>query len=64
MEAVSETVDILIALNKESIDLHRNEIKEGGVIIYDGEKITGMNGKNLFGVPAERLAKERPAIFS
>src|SRR5271157_4863847 len=58
VEAIDEKVDILIALNKESIDLHRQEIRDGGIIIYDGEKIQGLGEKNLFNVPAERLAKE------
>ena len=44
VEAVDEKVDILIALNKESIDLHRQEIRDGGIIIYDGEKIRGIEG--------------------
>jgi 2-oxoglutarate/2-oxoacid ferredoxin oxidoreductase subunit alpha len=58
VEAINEALDILIALNKESIDLHRHEIKDSGVIIYDGEKITGIDGKNLVSIPMERLAKE------
>ena len=58
VEAISEAVDILVALNKETIDLHRQEIRDGGVIIYDGEKIKGLEGKNLLNVPADRLAKE------
>jgi 2-oxoglutarate ferredoxin oxidoreductase subunit alpha len=56
--AINEKVDILIALNKESIDLHRREIRDGGIIIYDGEKIAGIEGNNLVNVPMERLAKE------
>ena len=56
--AIDEKVDMLIALNKESIDLHRQEIRAGGIIIYDGEKLVGLTGQNLFNVPAERLAKE------
>jgi 2-oxoglutarate ferredoxin oxidoreductase subunit alpha len=58
VEAINETVDILVALNKETIDLHRQEIRDAGVIIYDGEKIKGLEGKNLVNVPADRLAKE------
>jgi len=38
--------------------LHKNEIGEGGVIIYDGDKMPGLIGKNLLNVPAERLSKE------
>src|SRR5271157_430378 len=58
VEAVDEKVDILIALNKESTDLHRQEIRDSGIIIYDGEKIPGIEEENLLKVPAERLAKE------
>ena len=32
-------VDILVALNKNTIDLHKSEMKDGGVIIYDNEKV-------------------------
>ena len=39
VSAIKNQVDILIALNKESIDLHNHEITTDGVIIYDGEKI-------------------------
>ncbi len=35
----TERVNILIALNKETIDLHREELTEHGVIIYDSEII-------------------------
>jgi 2-oxoglutarate ferredoxin oxidoreductase subunit alpha len=58
VDAISETVNILIALNKESIDLHRHEVRDGGAIIYDSEKIKVAEGNNLINVPAERLAKE------
>src|SRR5271157_1532674 len=58
VEAIDENVDILVALNNESIDLHLREVREGGVIIYDGEKIAGLEGNNLLNIPGERLAKE------
>ncbi len=58
--AIVEPIDILIALNKESIDLHHKELIAGGVVIYDGEKTTGISGDGaLFGVPLERLAQEK-----
>jgi 2-oxoglutarate ferredoxin oxidoreductase subunit alpha len=58
VEAIRESVDILIALNKESIDLHRHELAKGGVIIYDGEKLPGLAGNDLINVPFVSLAKE------
>jgi 2-oxoglutarate ferredoxin oxidoreductase subunit alpha len=33
--AHSNTVDMLLALNRESVDLHLDEMAENGVIIYD-----------------------------
>jgi 2-oxoglutarate ferredoxin oxidoreductase subunit alpha len=60
VSAIAEPVDILMALNRESIDRHRKEIVAGGVVIYDGEKTTGISGDGaLFGVPLERLAQEK-----
>lgn len=58
VNAISEKLDILIALNKETIDLHQAEIKDSGLIIYDGEKIDQPESKNLLNLPVDRLAKE------
>ena len=38
--AITGPLDILLALNKESIDLHRKELAAKGVIVFDGEKTT------------------------
>jgi len=58
--AIAEPVDILIALNKESVDLHRRELARGGIGIFDGEKIKDIgSGDSLFSVPLERLAEEK-----
>jgi 2-oxoglutarate ferredoxin oxidoreductase subunit alpha len=57
VSAIVEPVDILIALNKESIDLHQKEVS--GVIIYDGEKIKDAGGDSLFSVPLESLAGDK-----
>ena len=58
--AIAELVDILIALNRESIDLHQKELAEKGVVIFDGDKVkgTGNNG-NMFSVPLEQLAEDK-----
>lgn len=58
--AISEAVDILVALNRETIDLHRKELVVDGVVIFDGEKIKDIAAeKSLFGVPLEKLAVEK-----
>lgn len=57
--AITEPVDILLALNKESIDLHRKELTASGVIVFDEEKVKDIGGNgNRLGVPLTRLAEE------
>jgi len=58
--AIAEPVDMLIAFNKESIDLHQARLAPKGVIVFDGEKIKDIVGdSHLFAVPLTRLAEER-----
>ena len=58
--AISEAVDILLALNQESIELHRRDLLPGGVILFNKEKAEALSGDGaLFGVPLERLAEEK-----
>ncbi len=59
--ALSERLDILVALNKETIDLHRQEVVDGGVAIYDSEQVQGIepDGKLFLDVPMRRLAREQ-----
>ena len=51
VNAIIEPLDFLLALNRETIDLHRKELRQNGVVIFDPAKITGISGENLFGVP-------------
>jgi 2-oxoglutarate/2-oxoacid ferredoxin oxidoreductase subunit alpha len=59
-----ETVDLLVALNQETIDLHLNEIVPSGGIVYDGEQIniTRENLKRedivLYSVPLTKIIRE------
>jgi len=72
VHAHSDKIDIMLALNKETIDLHLSEMAEGGVIIYDGETISIDSGKEgttglrpggvrLVSVPLARITKELDA---
>lgn len=50
-------LDILVALNKESIDLHLNEMSKDGIIIYDSNlKDLSINFEGLYPVPMEEIA--------
>ena len=56
--AVREAVDILVALNEETVRLHENELTSQGVIILDSS-LTAGGIKNTFSVPMERLALDK-----
>ena len=43
--AIAEDVDILIALDGDSIRLHQAEMASRGTIIFDGEKVKGVSNK-------------------
>ncbi len=57
-----DTCDLLIALNKETIDLHKNELSNEGGIIYDGDEIKDLQNIRqdikLFNVPLMKIALE------
>ena len=59
--AIAEPVNLLVALDKESIDRHQAKLAAaGGLAIFDGEKIKDTSGNgSLFNVPLERLAREK-----
>jgi 2-oxoglutarate ferredoxin oxidoreductase subunit alpha len=58
--SLTEKLDILIALNKETIDFHSDELKSNGVIIYDQERSKfNAEGEIYFNVPLERLVEEK-----
>jgi len=61
VDAIAENVDILIALNMDSIELHQPNMVTQGVIIFDGEKIKGVSGDNgsLLSIPLEKMAEEK-----
>ena len=59
VRAITEPVDVLLALNKESIDLHGKELADKGVVVFDKEQVKDIGGNgNLLGIPLDRLAKE------
>ena len=59
--AIAQDVDILIALNMDSIERHQPQIVTQGIIIFDGEKTKEVSGHNssLLGIPLEKLAEEK-----
>jgi 2-oxoglutarate ferredoxin oxidoreductase subunit alpha len=57
--APKEAVDIIVALDKESIQLHEHELTPLGQIIYDADTLKEKHDKQAFlDVPFSRLATE------
>ena len=59
--AIAKDVDVLIALDADSIRLHKAEMASPGIIIFDGENIKGVSGNSgsLLSVPLDRMAEEK-----
>ena len=58
--AMTEGVDILVALNQNGVDLHQDEISGNGIIVFDNEKLHSQKSKDhLCGIPLEQLAIEQ-----
>ena len=57
--AISEEVDVLLALDRQSIDLHQREVSSDGVIIFDSDRMEGVGAnERALGLPLERMALE------
>ena len=57
--SISPALDMLVALNRETIDLHEKELNSGGVIIYDGDQVkTPYNNKRYINIPLVKLAED------
>ncbi len=69
IHAHSKNIDMLIALNQDSIDYHAYKLVPGGAIIYDGDELAitndsiGRKDIHLFSVPLKRLANENGGLI-
>jgi 2-oxoglutarate ferredoxin oxidoreductase subunit alpha len=50
-----EGIDILLCLNKETLDLHKKELNENALVLFNEDKLSFKNG---IGVKIETIAKE------
>jgi 2-oxoglutarate ferredoxin oxidoreductase subunit alpha len=51
-------LDVLVALNRYAYDHNVEELREGGVVIYNSEDFELEDGSRTVGIPADRLARE------
>jgi 2-oxoglutarate ferredoxin oxidoreductase subunit alpha len=58
--AQSEWLDILIAIDQNTVNLHHGEVKQDGLIIFDPEKLKMNDNKaNYLAIPLEKLAEAK-----
>src|SRR4030042_2022629 len=57
--AISESIDILVALNEESIGLHIDELTSNGTVIVNSDEVKDVADNKLFGVPLTSLAGDK-----
>ena len=48
---------MLVAFNQEAYDNHVEEVREGGVVIYDSAQLELEDDDNSFGMPIQKLAR-------
>ncbi|MGB9911291.1 MAG: 2-oxoacid:acceptor oxidoreductase subunit alpha [Microgenomates group bacterium] len=61
--SVSPSLDLLLALDRKTIDYHQKELKENGILIYDSSVINVVNEKfSGLGLPLEQWVKEEKGI--
>jgi 2-oxoglutarate/2-oxoacid ferredoxin oxidoreductase subunit alpha len=58
-----ENVDVLIALNQETLDIHQGRQKDKSILIYDSDKVKpDMAKKDCCGLPIAQILKEEEAL--
>ena len=59
-----DEVDVLVAFNQEAYDKHIEDLRSGGVLVYDADafSVPQQNGAVLYGVPMTSLATEKVGV--
>lgn len=62
ISSFTEEVNIILALNKETIEVHKDRFKDDGIIICDEEIATG---ENIMSLPMEKIASNiNPKVYN
>jgi 2-oxoglutarate ferredoxin oxidoreductase subunit alpha len=60
IQALSEQLDVLIAIDQNTVELHHAELKSNGIAIFDQDKLSTQGKKlNSLSIPLEKLAEEK-----
>ena len=59
-----DKIDALLALNQETVDIHKDRLKSDGILIYDSDLVSSApstGAKNVAGLPLSTIVKEENA---
>ena len=63
VQAVTEKLDLLLALNQETVDLHQKELNAGSIIIHDaGTTPSPPIKKKVLDIPLNKIARDSAEI--
>lgn len=55
--SAGDELDVLVALNREAVDMHRSDVRSGGVCVYNSEEFESDGIESGFGIEVNELAK-------
>lgn len=55
--SAGDELDLLVAFNREAYDTHAEEVRSGGVVIYNSGEFQLESDEHSFGIPFDELAK-------
>jgi len=55
--AIKEQVDVLLALNRETVEIHRSELSSTGVMVYDAAILDIPKISNIYAVPVSQISQ-------
>ena len=57
--SLGDGCDVLIAFDQHAYELHRSDLNQGGVLLYDSDKIQIEHGQFIeYGIPFQKIARE------
>ncbi len=66
INSAAQKIDVLVALNQQTIDLHMDELNPNGVVIFDNLNLpsSGFGDINLINIPLTELAKQAGGLIT
>ena len=52
-----DALDVLVVFNEEAYESHRGEVKDGGIVLYDSDKLQLEDDGKSLGIPFDQLAR-------